>query len=225
MPDPLWERLLVAATGPAVTAILALLVVNQVASTVQRRRDASEIRERLATEMTEAANSLYFALQSYWRAAREIRLSKRKDSPVLQDEKRRLDEAYLSARIRGQIIERRLLIYYRSKLPAQSWHRVFDLLTVRYFLLFEHEGQRRQSIRARNAGPRHSGLDESQLNQPTVLLREIRMSIAKAVEMLWRHRVDRQGRHLMSSEVRTTWNSDGVPAGPARMPDDGTGVP
>lgn len=220
MPDPLWERLLVAATGPAVTAVLALIVVNQVASTVQRRREAGEVREHLATEMTEAANSLYFALQAYWRAARGTRLSDRKSSPELQDEQRRLDEAYQSARIRGQTIERRLLIYYKSQRPAQAWHRVFDLLTVRYFLLFEHEGRRRRAIRGRNAGPRHSGLNEAQLNQPAVLLQEIRMSIAEAVETLWRHRVDRQGRHLRAGEVRTTWNADEEPTARQGTADD-----
>lgn len=208
MPDPLWERLLVAATGPAVTAVLALIVVNQVASAIQRRREAGEIRENLATEMTEAANSLYFALQSYWRAAKNLPLRDRKTNSELRENQRRLDEAYQVARIKGQTIERRLLIYYKSRIPAQSWHRVFDLLTVRYFLLHEHDGHRRRSIRARNAGPQHSGLDDAQLNQPSVLVREIRTAIAEAVETLWRHRVDRQGQHLRAGEVRSTWHSD-----------------
>jgi len=124
-----------------------------------------------------------------------------------------LNEAYLTARIKGQAIERRLLVYYESKTPAQAWHRVFDLLSVRYFLLLEHEGHRRRDVRKRNAGPEHSGLDEKQLNQPSVLLRAIRTSIAEAVETLWRYRVDRQGRHLRLGEPRTPWHSDGDPFG------------
>jgi hypothetical protein len=53
MGESLWERMLVAATGPVVTAVLALFVLNAVAGWAQRRRDAADTRESLATELTE----------------------------------------------------------------------------------------------------------------------------------------------------------------------------
>jgi hypothetical protein len=47
---PLWERLLVAAVGPVLTAGLALFVINWVTARAQSRREASETRESLAAE-------------------------------------------------------------------------------------------------------------------------------------------------------------------------------
>lgn len=56
MSDPLWERLLVAATGPVITAGLAIVVLNVVTSRAQRRREEGDTRDMLATELTETAN-------------------------------------------------------------------------------------------------------------------------------------------------------------------------
>jgi hypothetical protein len=111
MTESLLERMLVAATGPVVTALLALLVVNWVTARAQRRKDAYEARERLASEVTETANTLYMALQAFWRAARDVPLSQRASSPGLAEDRRRLEETYLSARTAGQVLEQKLQIY------------------------------------------------------------------------------------------------------------------
>jgi hypothetical protein len=206
MPDPLWERLLVAATAPAVTALLALVVVNQVASVIQGRREAGEIREILTAEMTETANSLYFILQRFWRAARDVPLNQRLSSPDLAEERERLNDAYQSARIKSQVIERKLLIYYADQAPARAWHRVFDLLSTRYFLLLESDGKRRRAIRNRNAGEDHSGLSPEQLNNPSLLVKTIRSALAEAIETLWHYKVDRRARHQQNGQPRSTWH-------------------
>lgn len=156
MGDPLWERLLIAATGPVVTAALALVVLNTVAGWAQRRRDAAETREALAAELMETANSLYLALQAFWRAARDAPLAERRDSPALSGHIEFLDDAYLLARSKGQVLEQRLKIYFAASEPSDLWHRVTDLLTVRYFLLLEGDADRRARIRRINSGPRSS---------------------------------------------------------------------
>lgn len=138
----------------------------------------------------------------------DIPLIERKGHPELADLKLKLDATYESARIRGQTIERRLLIYYKSDEPAQALHRVFDLLTVRYFLLTESDRNLRMSVRKRNSGSSHSGLTEDELNAPKKLLSTIRDSIANAAEILWLYPLDRQGKHIRADSRRPTWRND-----------------
>lgn len=208
MPDPLWERLLVAATGPVVTAALALLVLNVVTSWAQRRRDASETRESLATELTETANSLYLALQAFWRAARDVPVRDRRPSPVLAGDREHLDAVYQEARSKGQVLEQRLKIYFAATQPSSSWHRVTDLLTVRYFLLLEGDDERRARIRNINAGPRHSGLTATELDNPSRLLAAYRQALAETIASLWNHDVDRRGGHLAGATTVSTWHGE-----------------
>lgn len=210
MGDPLWERLLVAATGPVVTALLALFVLNLVTAWAQRRREAGDTRESLATELTETANSLYLALQAFWRAARDVPLAERRTAEQLAEHRTRLERVYLEARTKGQVLEQRLAIYFESHEPKQSWHAVTDLLTVRYFLLLEGDPARRQSIRAKNAGPEHSGLTADELKDPALLLSSYRAALAACIATLWRHEVDRRGRHLADRDLVSTWHGESV---------------
>ena len=207
MSDPLWERLLIAATGPAVTAVLALLVINQVTTWAQQRKDGAEARETLATELTHIANSLYLALQSFWRSARNVPLADRMASAELEVDRQKLQEAYLDARVSGQVLEQRLRIYYADPEPARLWHRVNDLLTVRYFLLLEGDEARRSGIRRKNAGPEHSGLDERQLRDPALLLETFRQTLDETVLSLWAHGLDRRGRHIIRTESSAAQHS------------------
>lgn len=206
MSQPLWERLLVAATGPFMTAVLALVVVNKVTSWAQARRDAAETRESLATELTETANSLYLALQAFWRAARDVPLRDRRTSAALEDECKELDSIYQAARAKGQVLEQRLKIYFAAATPSSRWHQVTDLLSVRYFLLTESSDERRRNIRRINQGAGHTELSESELNEPALLLRTYRLALAETVASLWNHEVDRTGVHLVGQTTVTTWH-------------------
>ena len=206
MSQPLWERLFVAATGPIVTAILALLVINKVTSWAQARRDTAETREKLASDLTETANSLYLALQAFWRDARHIPLADRRTCSALTERCRDLAETYQAARAKGQVLEQRLKIYYADATPSKQWHQVTDLLTVRYFLLLEGDGDRRRNIRRINAGDSHSGLTVDQLNNPTLLLDTYRKALATTIASLWHYEVDRSGAHLAGQPTITTWH-------------------
>ena len=210
---PLWERMVVAATGPVVTALLALLVLNLVTAWAQRRREAGDTREELAAELTETANALYLALQAFWRAARDVPLAQRRTAGELAEQRTRLEAVYLEARTKGQVLEQRLAIYFEAREPKQSWHAVTDLLTVRYFLLLEGEPARRQAIRAKNAGPEHSGLTADELNDPALLLRTYRAALARCIATLWRHDLDRRGRHLRDSDLVSNWHGDAATDG------------
>jgi hypothetical protein len=209
MSDPLWQRLLVAATGPVITAALALLVVNLVTAWAQQRRDEGEIREALASQLTEAANSLYLALQAFWRAARDVPLAERATSDTLAARRGELEATYQSMRTKGQVLERRLQIYYAQRRPAMAWHAVTDLLTVRYFLLLEVDADRRRRIRRLNAGQDHSGLTEDQLNNPKLLLETYRSALDDCVQTLWQYKPDRQGRHLKRGGIPPVWHGSG----------------
>ncbi|MGM9474509.1 hypothetical protein ACS5PJ_21270 [Pseudarthrobacter sp. YS3] len=201
MDDPLWERVLVAATGPVLTAVLALFVLNQVTGWAQRRREANETRDVLTKGVTETGNSLYLGLQAFWRKARDVPISDRATSPDLSEAREKLDELYGRARLGGQVIEQQLRIYYSSPEPAKNWHRVTDLLSVRYFLLTESNKVRRANICARNAGPAHSGLTEAQLMNPQVLLNAYRVALAGTVRSLWEYEIDRNGKHMQIAKV------------------------
>ncbi|WP_147263021.1 hypothetical protein [Geodermatophilus sp. TF02-6] len=225
MGDPLWQRMMVAATGPTVTALLALLVVNLVAARIQRRKDESELREALAGELTEVANSLFLALQVFERTARHVPLEKRKASEAIAEQRGDLDHTYFSTRTRSQVLERRLQIHYADKRPAQAWHAVTDLLMVRYFLLLEADAGFRRWIRRQAAGPDHSGLSEEQLDDPGLLLESYRSALDDCVKVLWLSTPDRRGRHLKRGEGtplswhRSEGSEDPVSEEDGRVPD------
>jgi hypothetical protein len=194
-----------------VTALLALLIANLVTEWAQRRKAAGEIREELASELTETANALYLALQTFWRAARDVPLEERRTSAALEERRNELEVIYQNMRTRGQVLERRLQIYYADRHPAKAWHAVTDLLTVRYFLLLESDPGRRRRIRNLNAGVEHSGLTEEQLNQPKLLLETYRKSLDDCIQTLWQFDPDRQGRHLKKGKIPSTWHGSGAP--------------
>lgn len=207
MTGPLLEQVIVAATGPIVTALLALLVANQVTMWAQKRKDAAQTRESLSTEITETANTLYLALQVFWRAARDTPLSRRASEAGLANERAAVNEAYQEARIRGEIIEQRLRVYFSSPQPVRCWHRVVDLLTVRYFLLLEGDEAKRASIRRKNAGSEHSGLTEAQLDEPRILLESYRRALDETFLSIWSNDLDRFGRHLGGTASSATMHA------------------
>lgn len=133
-------------------------------------------------------------------------MPERRNSPELSTALEQLDAIYQTARSRGQVLEQRLKIYFASPEPSGAWHRVTDLLTVRYFLLVESDAERRRNLRRVNSGPRHSGLTEEELKDPALLLKTYRQALAETIAALWNHDVDRRGKHLAGATTVGTWH-------------------
>jgi hypothetical protein len=201
--DPLWERLLVAATGPLVTVIIGGLVVWGITYKVQQdradrirlqdlaRADAAarqaradrdeEIRHELVTSMTQAAGALYLTTQHYWRAKRRSK-DTRTDDGKLQEQRDILDATYLDSRRSGEIIENRLQGYFTTSAPRDLWHAVMDILTVRYFQLID---QATPNLYALNAGPQHSGMKTEEMENPDKLLSQYQLVLKEAVQSVF----------------------------------------
>jgi hypothetical protein len=208
VPDPLWQKALIATIGPVVTAISGLVIALVVTQRIQSRREAGEVRERLASAMSDVANELYFELQRYWRAAREVAVLERRTNPSLAEPLKRLDDAYHLARAKSQTIEHQLNIYFSSAEPGRLWHSLTDMYSVRYFLLWSDDPNHRRQVCERNAGPDHSRLSAEELANGRVLLDQIRRTLPEVIASLWRYDLDPLGRHLRDGRPRRTWDAD-----------------
>lgn len=185
---PLWERLLVAAIGPAVAAILALHVVNRFADRSSRVREEHATRDRLVKEMIETAQTLYLAIQAFWRTARrlDVKLEDRRSSSQLKASLEDLDKAYQQSRTKTAVIEGELRHRFKESRCQEAWHCVDDLLTVRYFQLVEPDQPALDTIyqlNSRQDGEKHSGLTVEQLRDPKVLLDAYRKSLSDACDL------------------------------------------
>jgi hypothetical protein len=226
--DPLWERVVVAAVGPAVTVLVGGLVVWWITSSIQQRRDAQELRRadaradaeraraeaheqaekrraearedamrsrqertrddglrhELVSTMSDSAASLYLMTQHYWRAKSFV-----KDNPSdqsgrekLEQLRSELDTRYLQSRTSGDAIEHRLSGFFISDAPRQEWHRVQDLLTVRYFQLIDRATPK---LYVDNKGDKHSGLEPQEMANPKRVTDAYRAAMKKAVELVF----------------------------------------
>ncbi|MBD5787691.1 hypothetical protein IF650_16120 [Cellulosimicrobium terreum] len=207
------QSVALAVLGPVLTTALALGVATFVTQRAQARREVASLRETLAQEMASTANTLYLALQAFWRAAHGVPLADRQTAPELKERREQLEAVYLDMRAHGQVIENRLSIYFASDEPRAAWHAVTDLLTVRYFLLLLGDGARRRAIRERNAGPEHSGLSAPKLKDPAALLDAYRVGLDRCVELLWQHRPDQSGRHVATGGLSARRRRDRVTTG------------
>lgn len=202
------ERLLLAAVGPAVTAVLGGLLVWFITTTVQARRD-ERVRERdlarakaehdlavqarddalrqdLVGGLTQAASALYLAGQHYWRAVKQS--DQGQDDVRRQELRDRLDAQYLSSRLEGEVLEKRLEGYFSSAATSDAWHKVMDLLTVRYFQLIDRTSVR---LYERNSngykGREHSGLTVQDLSTPASVLDAYQTALSEAVRCVFEH--------------------------------------
>jgi hypothetical protein len=148
--------------GPVVTALLGGLIIGLIAAKIARnaegRRSDHRLREEMISQVTEAAASLYYTTQRYWRARSIDQLP----ADQLKPPRAELDAQYHKSRVAGEVAESRLRAYYLSDKPESLCHRVFDLLTVRYFDLIDKATDRFLEI---NAGEQHSGLSVEELRQ------------------------------------------------------------
>jgi hypothetical protein len=204
--DPLWERVLVAATGPLVTVLVGGLIVWGITSKVQEKRDtkATEraekradaetaretlarddaLRHELVTQMTESASSFYLLMQHYGRVREAAKQTFNDADPqkALQGVREKLDAQYLASRATGDATENRLLGYFESEKPRNEWHRVQDLLTVRYFQLIDKATDALYDV---NEGERHTGLSVEELRNPRTILTKYRAAIKAAVDLVF----------------------------------------
>jgi len=178
----MWEKVLVQAVGPLVTAVVGTLIIGTFVAWITRRaqerradsqakeeklRAENQIRLQLISQMTEAASGLYITTQSYWRK-KDI---EKAGSEELAQHRKELDQQYRATRIVGEVIERRLEVYFSSSESKMLWHATMDLLTVRYFHLI---GLTTENLLERNAGGEHTGLTVEQLRDQSLILKTYR---------------------------------------------------
>jgi hypothetical protein len=176
----LGRSLLVAATGPVVAAVLALFVVNVLTRKAQDRRDWRLHRERLANEATETATQLYLACQRFWREAGRPMTPQARIEALETTATEKLDDAYESARSRARVLEGELRRRYGDSV-AKAWHRVDDLLTVRYFQLTLRAPAALNRIYEKNAGEDHTGMSVEELSRADLVLERFRTALSDAV--------------------------------------------
>jgi hypothetical protein len=199
-----WDKVIIAAVGPLVGAVVGSLLVgglvSLIADRIQQRRLDAQLREQLIVEMTQAAGALYFQTQRYWRATGPN--SPVKPAPTAEQAaafRLSLDECYQASRVAGEAIEARLRILFEAdgavrveaqgaakettkwttNVPWRLWHATMDLLTVRYFQVIGGATPRLLEI---NAGPEHSLLSAKELDNPKTLLEAYRERLLQATK-------------------------------------------
>jgi predicted DNA-binding ArsR family transcriptional regulator len=142
--EPLLRQLVVAATGPVVTAILGSLLVGLfaqwVARKVQDQRDASTIRRQLVSDLTEVAGASSLELNAFGRLRGRLtgRRSGYRSRRRLASAREVLDRQHFDSRVRGWVLERRLEIHYGEGSRASlEWHKTLDALHLAYLRLVE----------------------------------------------------------------------------------------
>jgi hypothetical protein len=199
-----WEKVIIAAVGPLVGAVVGSLLVgglvSLIADRIQQRRLDAQLREQLIVEMTQAAGALYFQTQRYWRATNANSPVKLVSTPEQATASRlNLDECYQASRVAGEAIEARLHILFEAEKvagaeaqeaakdatkwptnePWRLWHATMDLLTVRYFQVI---GGATPKLLEINAGPEHSFLSAKELENPKMLLKAYRERLLQATK-------------------------------------------
>jgi uncharacterized membrane-anchored protein YhcB (DUF1043 family) len=194
---PFSERLTLAIIGPLITVVLGTLVIGGLIQLIsnkaqrdrarnerkleQRRSDAA-LRHELVSDVTRTASTLYLAMQAYWRTKTEIPKSSREERAKVLDD---LHKVYRASRTDGEVLAVRLSAYFKSDEPETAWHKVVDLLTVRYFQVIDRDTQKLYERNAKGTqGQEHSGLNVDQLQDPTTLLDSYRSALKDAVQAL-----------------------------------------
>ena len=167
MEPDLWQKILLQAAGPLVSAVVGTLIIGTfvawIARKAQVRRADHQLRIQLIGQMTEAASSLYMATQHFWRK-KDV---EKTDAGELDLHRKELDDQYRASRVQGEVIERQLEAYFTSREPLALWHATMDLLTVRYFYLI---GLATDNLLRMNAGDAHTGLNVEQLKDQKLVL-------------------------------------------------------
>ncbi|SRR5216684_5501616 len=198
-----WDKVIIAAVGPLVGAIVGSLLVGGLVSLIahrfQQRRLDAQLREQLIVEMSQAAGALYFQTQRYWRATgpnSPVKLAPAEQAAAFRLS---LDECYQASRVAGDAIEARLRILFEAEgvvrveaqgaaneatewttnVPWRLWRATMDLLTVRYFQVI---GGATPKLLENSAGPDHSLLSAKRLDVPKTLLEAYHKRILQATK-------------------------------------------
>lgn len=170
------EQIVANLVGPALTVILGTLIIgfwaNRIARNAQARREDHALRERLLTQVTEAATRLYIATQRFWRA------KKREPTDQLEELREALDEQYQETRVSGMALEQLLGLHFEEPEPKRLCHRVMDLLTIRYFQLTSGATV---TLREKNKGEDHTGLSVIELKNSRMVLEKYHETLAELV--------------------------------------------
>jgi hypothetical protein len=204
---PFWQKMLVAATGPLVAALVGGLVVKSVVEHIQDQKKAIEqaaqdrlrdqdLRMALIKEMSSATNSLYFALQNYSRQLERADLSA--DAKALL--RGNLDAQYQSSGIAATELETRLSVLFPKSHASKFWHAARDILQVQYFKLIGLAPIKLEKLYEDNASDTHppqwhSGLTKDELTRMSSeeLMSAYHQRLNSAVQEVLEHPVVRTG--------------------------------
>ena len=119
--DPFWERLVLAAVGPLLTALLAVVIVNELTRRWQNRQKMLEIRTGLVSDVSEAVMEIVMAVQFVHLDPGEKR-------------QKGFDDAYKTWEIRSAVIGTRLQAYLGNTTIPADWTHFSRILTLFYAL-------------------------------------------------------------------------------------------
>jgi hypothetical protein len=172
------QQLVLTIAGPLVTVILGTLIIGGIIQFLadrfqdkrtnelrqldqQRANDA--LRRELISEAATIASELHHSTQGYWLA----KTSDPKASPAeLATARTTLDAQYQTARTKGAVLDAQLAACFVTDEPRQYWHKLMDLMTVRYYQLIDRDTEEIYHANAKGTGGKeHSGLSVSELKQ------------------------------------------------------------
>jgi hypothetical protein len=172
------ERLILAISGPLAATVFGTVVIGSfvtwTARRLQNRRANFQLRHELATQMSLAANELYFAIR-YYLHSKEGHLN---EGLALKDVAPVVHEKYRQTRALGYALESRLRAHFLDDDPRANWHSVMDLLEVQYYLAI---GQASSDLIKSNAGSSHSSLSEEELVNRERVVATYREKLRKAI--------------------------------------------
>jgi hypothetical protein len=186
---PLWERLLVAGTGAAITVIFGTLIVGiflQKRTTRDEDRRQFGLRQDLVQEMTRITITTKMAIVIYKGERRRADATPTASRTKLGEEQLdklrvNLDELYSKYRGDAGAMDHRLRAHFDLKELCRQWHSLVDLLTVRYHNACELDAE---AMRNANAGDEHSGLSIQQLGDDEIIDKSIDRALEHATRIV-----------------------------------------
>ena len=134
----------------------------------------------MANEATGSATQLYLACQRFWRDAGRPMTPQARIEALETTPTEKLDDAYELARSRARVLEGELRHRYGDSV-AKAWHRVDDLLTVRYFQLTLRDPTALKQIYRKNAGEDHTGMSAEELSRADLVLERFHAALSDVV--------------------------------------------
>jgi hypothetical protein len=173
---PFWDQVALNATPPLVTAVFGLLVVglavNYLTRVLQDRRNASQLKYDLVSQMTEIASTILHYAGMYREARMAPDSTESRDgigqpNQDLAELRSKLHELYAAGRAQTDKLEALLGAYFDEPRIAVAWHAVRDCLAVRYQFAVggREEYLREVSLQSSKGWDRryHTGLSAAEL--------------------------------------------------------------